>query len=147
MTGAHGQDRTVATACPHALPGPLARRAWQALALTCVGLGSAGVVLPLVPTTPFLLLAAWAASRSSPRLYVWLHEHPRYGPLLRDWRDHRALRPRTKAVALTLIALSWLFMLASVDSVPARIAASIVILSVATFLATRPSGPSHQADA
>lgn len=141
MTGANGQESTAATACPHTRPGPFARRAWQALALACVGLGSAGAVLPLVPTTPFLLVAAWAASRSSPRLHVWLYDHPRFGPLLRDWRDHRALHPRTKAVALALIALSWLFMIVSVESVPARIAASIVILTVATFLATRPSAP------
>lgn len=124
-----------------AVPGRLARRAWQGLALACVGLGSAGAVLPLVPTTPFLLVAAYAASRSSPRLHAWLYEHPRFGPLLRDWRDHRALRPRTKRVALLLLAASWIVMLLTVDSAAARIAASAVMATVAVFLATRPTGP------
>lgn len=122
-------------------PGPLARRAWQALALTCVGLGSAGAVLPLVPTTPFLLVAAYAASRSSPRLHAWLYAHPRFGPLLRDWRDHRALRPRTKRVALLLLGASWIVMWLSVNPLGARLAATAVMVVVAGFLATRPAGP------
>ena len=121
--------------------GPVARRGWLALAWTCVGLASAGVALPLVPTTPFLLVAAWAAARSSPELEAWLYRHPRFGPLLRDWRDHRALRPRTKTVALLLLAASWLLMMATVDSPVARGVASVIMLAVAVFLATRPHGP------
>lgn len=119
----------------------LARRLWLALALFFVGLGSAGAVLPLLPTTPFLLLAAYCASRSSPQLHAWLYSHPRFGPLLRDWRDHRAIRPRAKAMALVLLAASWVVMWLSVPSDPARYAASTVMAIVAVFLATRPSGP------
>lgn len=120
------------------------RRAWQGLALACVGLGGIGAVLPLVPTTPFLLLAAWAASRGSPELHDWLYRHPRYGPVLCDWRDHRALRPRVKCLALLLIAASWLIMMATVGSTPVRLAASAVMLSVAVFLATRPAHPGDE---
>lgn len=121
--------------------GPLARRAWLALAWACVGLASAGVVLPLLPTTPFLLVAAWAAARSSPELHAWIRNHPRFGPLLRDWQEHRALRPRTKTVALLLLAASWLLMMATVASPVARGVASVIMLAVAVFLATRPHGP------
>lgn len=121
--------------------GSLRRWAWRALALVCVGLGSAGAFLPLLPTTPFLLLAAFAASRSSPRLHAWLYGHPRFGPLLRDWRDHRAIRPRAKRAALALLALSWAVIMLTVGSLPARIAGSIAIVAVAVFLATRPGGP------
>lgn len=141
MTQQHRDDDAAAGGPPAPAPGPLARRAWQALALTCVGLGSAGAVLPLVPTTPFLLVAAYAASRSSPRLHAWLYAHPRFGPLLRDWRDHRALRPRTKRVALLLLAASWVVMWLSVDPLGARLAATAVMVVVAGFLATRPTGP------
>ena len=123
-----------------AAPAPI-RRAWQCLAVACVGLGGLGAVLPLVPTTPFLLLAAWAASRSSPELHEWLYRHPRYGPVLRDWRDHRALRPRVKSVALLLITASWLIMMVTVGSNPVRLLASVIMLCVAVFLATRPAHP------
>lgn len=125
---------------PRSAPAPI-RRAWQGLAVACVGLGGLGAVLPLVPTTPFLLLAAWAASRSSPELHEWLYRHPRYGPVLRDWRDHRALRPRVKCLALLLIAASWLIMMMTVGSNPVRLLASAVMLTVAVFLATRPAHP------
>jgi uncharacterized membrane protein YbaN (DUF454 family) len=126
-------------------PSPSApvRYAWQSVAIVCVGLGGAGAVLPLVPTTPFLLLAAWAASRSSPRLHEWLYSHPRYGPLLRDWRDHRAIRPRAKRIALVLIAISWLIMLATVPGTVPRVLATLVMAAVTVFLATRPTGPNH----
>mgnify|MGYP006425303125 CR=1 FL=1 len=117
------------------------RRAWQGLAVTCIGLGGIGVALPLVPTTPFLLLAAWAASRGSPELHAWLYRHPRYGPILRDWHEHRALRPRTKCVALLLIAASWLIMMTMIGSDMVRLSASIVMLAVAVFLFTRPGAP------
>lgn len=121
--------------------GRTRRWAWRALALVCVGLGSAGAVLPLLPTTPFLLVAAFAASRSSPRLHAWLYQHPRFGPLLRDWRDHRAIRPRAKAAALALLALSWAVIMVTVASVPARVGGTVAIVLVAAFLATRSSGP------
>lgn len=126
---------------PRRSASTLIRRAWQGFAVVCVGLGGLGAVLPLVPTTPFLLLAAWAASRSSPELHDWLYQHPRYGPVLRDWRDHRALRPRVKRLALLLITASWLIMMMTVDSNPIRLLASVVMLTVAVFLATRPAHP------
>jgi hypothetical protein len=124
-----------------ALPRRRFRRAWQGLAVTCIGLGGIGVALPLMPTTPFLLLAAWAASRGSPELHDRLHRHPRYGPILRDWRDHRAVRPRAKCVALLLVAASWLLMMTTIGSDIVHLSASIVMLAVTVFLVTRPSTP------
>lgn len=69
---------------------PVSRIAWSGLAYGCIGLGAAGLVVPLLPTTPFLLVAAWAASKGSPRLARWLHHHPRLGPTLQAWREQRA---------------------------------------------------------
>lgn len=143
-TDDENEEPRPATPPPVSANGPLARRAWLALAWICVGLASAGVVLPLVPTTPFLLVAAWAAARSSPELHAWIRTHPRFGPLLRDWQEHRALRPRTKAVALLLLAASWLIMMTTVDFPAARIIASVIMLTVAVFLVTRPHGPSRR---
>jgi len=59
----------------------------QGVAGLCVLLAVVGVLLPMVPTVPFLVAAAWAAGRSSPRLHGWLLAHRRFGPYLRDWSD------------------------------------------------------------
>lgn len=73
-----------------------------------LGLGIAGIFLPLLPTTPFLLLAAALWMRSSPRLYAWLLSHKRLGPYIRNFRENRAIPLRAKIVSLTLM---WTLML------------------------------------
>lgn len=75
-----------------------------AAGFVCVGLAVAGVFLPLLPTTPFLLLAAACFARSSPRFHRWLLAHRLFGPLIHDWQTHRALPARTKAVAIGMLA-------------------------------------------
>ncbi len=140
-----GLDQTL-HAPPQTLGEAIKRRLWLALGLFFVGLGSVGAVLPLLPTTPFLLLAVYCASRSSPALHAWLYSHPRFGPLLRDWRDHRAIRPRAKATALVLVAASWIWMWISVEPLYARLSASAVMTCVVIFLATRPNGPRPSGD-
>ncbi|WP_428945454.1 DUF454 family protein [Pantoea sp. FN060301] len=87
-----------------------------------MGLATLGVVLPLLPTTPFLLLAAWCFARSSPRFHDWLLYRSLFGPYLRHWQQHRALPPRTKgrmmvftlltfAVSLWLVKVLWVRMM------------------------------------
>lgn len=71
--------------------------------LLCVGLGAAGVILPLVPTTPFLLLAAACFAKSSDRFYMWLLEHRRFGPMIRDYREKRGITRKTRLTALCLL--------------------------------------------
>lgn len=73
----------------------------------CVGLGVAGLFLPVLPTTPFLLLAAALFARSSCRIYNWLLNHSVLGPIILEWREHRAMPRRAKRVALLLIAVSF----------------------------------------
>lgn len=70
-----------------------------------VGLGFLGLFLPLLPTTPFLLLAAYCFSRGSPRLHDWLLSHPTMGPIIKDWNENRVIRPRVKIVAAITIVL------------------------------------------
>lgn len=86
------------------LPGPL-RVALLAAGFACVGLAALGVFLPLLPTTPFLLVAAACFARSSPRFYRALLGNRVFGPLIRDWREHRAVPLRAKLLAITAITL------------------------------------------
>lgn len=78
-----------------------------------VGLGALGAVLPVLPTTPFLLLASYFFIRSSPRLNDKLMRSPFFGPFLRDWHQHRGVRPRVKVTAVVMVfvaitaSISW----------------------------------------
>jgi uncharacterized membrane protein YbaN (DUF454 family) len=76
------------------------------LGFASVALGAAGVVLPLLPTVPFMLLAAFFFARSSPRLEAWIVEHPRFGPHVKAWRERRAISPAGKRAALFAFAFS-----------------------------------------
>ena len=83
------------------------RHGYLALGWVCLGLGITGLFLPVMPTTVFVLVAAWAFARSSPRLHAWLREHPRFGESLIAWEEHRAMPRRAKRVALAMLAVSW----------------------------------------
>lgn len=78
---------------------------WAGLGLLCVALGLIGVVLPLLPTVPFMLLAAFFFARSSERLHHWLISHPTFGPPIVDWQSSGAIRPRVKRLATVSIAV------------------------------------------
>jgi hypothetical protein len=69
-----------------------------------VSLGIAGIVLPVLPTTPFMLLAAACFARSSPRFHRWLLAHRTFGPIVREWERHRAIPYRTKLWAIALMS-------------------------------------------
>lgn len=71
-----------------------------------VGLAVLGVFLPLLPTTPFLLLAAACYARGSVRFYNWLLNSATFGPIIRNWREHRSVAPRHKVLGITVIVLS-----------------------------------------
>jgi uncharacterized membrane protein YbaN (DUF454 family) len=77
---------------------PLARWVWLVLGLICVALGFIGAVVPLMPTTVFLIMAAACFAKSSPKLEAWLLDHPRFGPTLRAWRRDRAIPPAAKLI-------------------------------------------------
>ncbi|MBQ8204580.1 MAG: YbaN family protein [Alistipes sp.] len=76
--------------------------------LGCVSLvlGIVGIFLPLLPTTPLLLLAAWCFVRSSQRLYDWLINHPRMGEYIRNFREHKAIPLRVKIISVSLVWLT-----------------------------------------
>ena len=89
------------------MPSSILRRCLLVAAgCTCVALGAVGVFLPLLPTTPFLLLAAACFIRSSPKLYQWLVRHRWFGGYVRNYREHGAITRRAKVVTLALLWLT-----------------------------------------
>ena len=105
-----------------------------------VGLGFIGALLPLMPTTVFLLIALWAFSKSSPELHDWLYSHPRFGPALRHWRDDRAIsRPAKIAAAIALTISVIVLAQSSLLPTPALIALILALTGIGIWLVTRPT--------
>lgn len=111
---------------------------WRALALACVALGVIGMVLPVLPTVPFLIVAAWAGSRGWPQLETWLLEHPRHGPAIRRWRDHGAVPRRAKWFATTMMVLSAATLALSPVALWVKLAVPAMMAVVAVWLWRRP---------
>ncbi len=94
---------------PPAAPAPRPRATgvrrvlFVAAGLLCVGLAYLGAILPGLPTTPWVLLASYCFTRSSPRLERWLKRSPIFGRLLRDWEEHRGIRRPVKVFAVLLV--------------------------------------------
>jgi uncharacterized membrane protein YbaN (DUF454 family) len=86
------------------------RYVYLTLGLFFAATGIIGAFLPVLPTTPFLLLAIWCFSRSNPRLEQWLLNHETYGPSLRAWKEHRVVPRRAKISAAMLMIASFLIM-------------------------------------
>lgn len=112
--------------------------AWSTAGLLALALGLVGIVVPLLPTTPLLLLAAFCFARSSPRLEMWLVEHPRFGPPIRDWRAEGAISRRGKVAALVAIAVTFGISLALGLRPSVLLIQAVVLGAVVVFLVTRP---------
>jgi uncharacterized membrane protein YbaN (DUF454 family) len=105
-----------------------------------VGLGVAGVVLPLVPGTLFLIIAAACFTRSSPRFEAWLVNHRRLGPPIRTWRESRAIPRPVKVYACVSLVPSWLLLLATDAPNLIKVGCLFLFVAVGLFIATRPDG-------
>lgn len=102
---------TVAAVSPAPVPPPPEPRsrfrwAWWLLAYAALALGLVGIVVPGLPTVPFVLLSAFAAARGSQRLHARLLADPRFGPMIRDWRAQGAVSRRAKRLATAMMALA-----------------------------------------
>jgi uncharacterized membrane protein YbaN (DUF454 family) len=120
---------------PPAVPSaqrPAWRRAlWLAAGAGSLLLGIVGLFLPLLPTTPFVLLAAFCFSRGSERCERWILQHPRFGPMVRDWREQRAVPLRAKQLAIAMMALgsawAWWLMPPPLGLLPALLCAAVAL--------------------
>lgn len=112
------------------------------LGLLALGLGMLGIFLPLLPTTPFLIVAAWCFARSSQRLHDWLYDHPRFGHLLRDWEAYRVIPVWAKICAVSAMTASYLYM-AFFRNLPPwlLVLTGAVMLAVAAYVVSKPGRP------
>lgn len=110
--------------------------------LLCVLIGLIGVVLPLLPTTPFLLVAAFCFSRSSERLHQYLLNHPVFGGLIRDWEDYGVIPFKAKVIATTmmLVMVSYPLFFKSFHIGLKMMVVATILLAV-SYIWTRPSVP------
>ena len=111
---------------------------WRELALVCLVLGIVGIFLPGLPTVPFLLVAAWAGGHGWPRLEAWLLAHPRHGPPIRRWRDHRAVPRRAKWFSSVMMVASTALIGISSAPLAFKLGVPALMFVVAVWLWRRP---------
>jgi hypothetical protein len=114
---------------------------WRITALCSLVIGFIGAFLPVMPTVPFVIFGAFAASKGWPALDQWLSMHPTYGSHISDWRNHGAVSRKAKVVAVLMMSMGAL----SVQFAPVplwlRVSAPLVMLVIAIWLCLRPERP------
>lgn len=115
----------------------MTRPFWFMFGILALVIGLIGAALPLLPTTPFLLLATFAFARSSPRLHGWLINHPRFGPPIDHWHSQRAISRKAKIMAVAVMAVTFAISVLVGVSPFVLIIQGIVLVCAATFILTR----------
>ncbi|MDO9336297.1 MAG: YbaN family protein [Caulobacter sp.] len=111
----------------------------RALGVVMVALATAGVFLPLLPTTPFLLVALWAFTASAPEWAERLRRHPRYGPLLIAWEERQAIPTPAKVAAGSMMAASWTLLALTYHNIWVVAGVGLLLVAVFAYVVTRPS--------
>ena len=109
------------------------------LAYFFVALAIIGVFLPVFPTVPFLLLAAWFSAKGSKRLNKWLYEHTKFGSALKNWEQQGAVSRRTKLMTILTFCGSWAFLLHFLENTWVFVGISVTYLIVSIYITTRQS--------
>jgi uncharacterized membrane protein YbaN (DUF454 family) len=121
------------------MKAPFGKTGFRILAYMFLAIGAVGVVLPLLPTTPFVRLAAFFASKGSPEFARWLEEHPSFGPAIAQWRHRRAIPVKAKILACSMMAISWSMLVWLGSTVFVLTVSGLCLLGIAGYLITRPS--------
>ena len=111
---------------------------WRSLVVIFIILGFIGALLPGMPTTVFLILAAWAASKGWPQMDNWLLNHPKYGPTLRAWRENGTVPRKAKWIASVMMLISAVIMLFTAAPLAVKVFTDATMLIVAAWLWMRP---------
>ncbi len=120
-------------------PGRVAVLAYRGLGVVCVALATAGVFLPLMPTTVFLLIALWAFAKGSPEWAERVRRHPRLGPFVRQWEERRAIPRRAKILAVSMMATSLAILWFTSRNLILTAAVGALLLAVSGYIVSRPS--------
>lgn len=112
---------------------------WALVGGLALVLGALGVVLPVLPTTPFVILAAFAFGKSHPGAQAWLERNRLFGPMIRDWRARGAIAPRVKVLAVAMMALALGAGLWSNMPWVGKVVQVVVMALAAAYVVTRPS--------
>ncbi|MEL6522002.1 MAG: YbaN family protein [Pseudomonadota bacterium] len=115
------------------------RIVWATCGIIALCLGTLGIALPLLPTVPFLLLAAFCFARSSPQLHKWLIEHPVFGPPIQDWSRNGSIGLPAKRAATASIAVVFLISVFLGLSIYLLAIQAVVLSMVLLFIWTRPT--------
>ena len=116
----------------------MARLGALVLAYFFLALAIVGVILPGLPTVPFLLLTAWFAARGSDRLHGWLYAHPHLGKLLIDWEQQGAVSRTSKVMAVLMLITSWIVMYHRLNNIWGRVGVAVLFAAIAWYLVSRP---------
>jgi uncharacterized membrane protein YbaN (DUF454 family) len=128
---------------PRPLPA-VVRYLLLAFAVVCLVIGVVALFIPGLPTTVFILIAGWAAARSSPRFHDWLMNHRQFGPMLRDWRAHGAVSRRAKILATVMMTGSAvIFFIVSTRMWIAELVSAVMAI-VLMWLWLRPEPPTRR---
>ena len=119
----------------------VARLAWLLVGFLSLSLGVIGIALPLLPTTPFILVAAIAFARSSNRLHDWLITHNIFGPLIDNWQRYGAISRRAKIISVTSMGILIAISLALAAPVSVLVLQLVVLSIAALFILSRPEPP------
>lgn len=120
----------------------MARRVlWNLAGLLALGLGLVGVVLPVLPTTPLVILAAFCFSSGSPRLRHWLVTHRVFGPVIADWEAHGAIPRPVKRLSCAVMALAFAASVWAGFAAWVLVLQAVCLMGAATYVLTRPDGP------
>lgn len=120
------------------------RPGFVVLAYVATAFGIAGIFLPLLPATPFLLVAVWSASRGSPRVHDWIYRQPQFARILNDWHEQGAVPLSAKFVASAMMVFSWLFLLLTGYGWTVLLGLAVFFACIGTFLWTRPNPDSEK---
>ncbi|MBU2896473.1 YbaN family protein [Vibrio hepatarius] len=101
-------------------------------------LGFLGIFLPLLPTTPFILLSSACFMRSSPTFHRWLHQHKTFGPMLDNWHQHRAITSKIKARGALCMVASFSFSIWIVSQVWLKVALLVMLMVLLTWFIRLP---------
>lgn len=115
------------------------RYLWLGLGLLCTGLGFIGAFLPVMPTTVFLLLAAYFFARSSPKFYNWIMNHKVFGQFIRDWRAGLGIPMRAKILAVSMIVLTIGYSITVVPVIWVKVLLIITGVTLCSYLISRPT--------